>query len=111
VHPAIDDELGETDLLSDLDNTKALTVGVLDTGANRLVAAASDDLGNRAFKRVTFVVGETLAPPAPLNLQSLLNQVPVSDVVNTQLKNALLPDVHDVMNDTKVTIQNAFMLA
>jgi hypothetical protein len=70
-------QLPQTDLASDLAGTNA-TLGTLDAGSNRVVATATDDLGNRAYDAVIVATGTTEnpgIPPAAAQLSSAMKTV------------------------------------
>ena len=101
------DALTQTNIEADLTNG-LLQVGTLDLGSNRIVAAATDDLGNRAFDRITVVTGATAAPG--IEIQNLLSASASDMAVGEGLKDAIMPDVLEAMNTTAVDIENAFVV-
>src|SRR5205085_10507820 len=82
--------LDETNLENDLVNG-AFSAGTIDPGANRLVAAATDQAGNRAFKKVVFTMGGTAVPG--VSVSALLQQSAMDLTVQNSLKNAVMPSV------------------
>jgi hypothetical protein len=61
---AINTAIAATDLPKDV-STGDAPLGTFDAGSNRLVAAATDDLGNRTFTSVVFATGTTQNPNLP----------------------------------------------
>lgn len=60
----IDTDVDETDLARDIAGLTT-DVGTFDPGSNRLIVAATDDQGNRAFLTHTFAVGDVASVEVP----------------------------------------------
>jgi hypothetical protein len=84
--------------------SKAMTgqaaLGTLQRGANRVIADASDDQGNRAFATRMFAAGNVLSPA---------QQAMIAAKLEKQISSDLAVIRKDIMNATETKIDNAFV--
>lgn len=103
----INTQLGQTDLVKDI-STGDETLGKLDAGSNRLVAAAMDDIGTRTYKKVIFATGLVAAPGIDPN--AAIIQKGLSATFDDQLREMLVSKIQQAANATSVEIDNAFVV-
>ncbi len=105
----IDVSIEQTDLAADLANLASL--GTFDPGSNRLIASATDDMGNRAFASFMFAVGE-VAPPGQASVpRSDLIDVPPS--IQAAVRKTILDTATQAVRnqiEANPEIQDAFVL-
>ncbi len=99
--------IGQTDLVQDI-TAGDTALGTFDAGSNRLVVAAIDDIGTRAYARVIFATGNVAAPGVDLNVA--FAQSSLKSSLNDELQKAVMPKIQNALNATSVEIDNAFVV-
>jgi hypothetical protein len=93
-----------TEPLQEVDLAKAVEgnadIGTLQRGANKVVADALDDLGNRAFATQMFAVGNVLSPAQSASIAAM---------VESKLMPQFRAAYNDFMLTASQTVQNAFV--
>jgi hypothetical protein len=103
----INASLGRTDIVKDITSGDEAP-GTLDEGSNRLVAAAIDDLGNRAYDRVIFATGSTANPG--VDLSALMVQSSMRTALDAEVQKMVLDSLHDPLLVTETAVENAFVV-
>jgi len=93
--------LGLTNLAQDI-SSGDVPHGTFDLGSNRLIAKASDDLGNRTFKTKIFAVGDVASPA--------VSSLALKSGVNSAIKEILASDIQVTLNAMTTEIENAFVV-
>jgi hypothetical protein len=105
-----DNFLNQTDLAADFGGTNP-NLGTFAPGSNRLLIAATDQLGTRAYDRLIFAVGDNIKP-----LGISASAVIASDVAQAQLTQGLQQAIQAKfeqqlsLSPTETTIKNAFIV-
>jgi hypothetical protein len=98
--------LERTDIEKDITDGDT-PLGTFDQGSNRLVARATDELGNRTYKRVVFATGDVAAP----GIDTIaFQQMALESLIQDELEKAVLPQVREALQETSVEIENAFVV-
>ncbi len=77
----LDVEVSQTDVAEDIQNGDA-PLGTFDPGSNRLIASATDDLGNRAFSTLFFGTDTTLNPGGTPAVMPALGNAALGSLIN-----------------------------
>lgn len=100
--------LDRTNLALDFDTGDG-ALGTLDAGSNRLVAEATDDLGNRTFSGLFFATGQ-VANPAASALAALLSDSSLRSEARSAFTNMMVGASSSRQTDAAVNIDNAFVV-
>ncbi len=105
----INTSLGQTDLARDYASGDE-PLGTFDPGSNRLIAEATDDLGNRTFDSLIFAVGTVQKPDAlsATAFQTTLSEAPHQ--VTEMLQGLANRFIRDPLASTTVELDNAFVV-
>jgi|GEM_PF-1962613 len=114
---AIDVELPQTDLARDF-ATGDEPLATFDPGSNRIIASATDDLGNRTYNTgVVFATGEVANPgvgPLTLSTTQPLADLQLRAAVQQQLESEIRPyllgQIQSKLGGPTVEIENAFVV-
>jgi hypothetical protein len=106
----IDTDLDQADLRKVFDGEES-SLGRFASGSNRLVAAALEAEGNRAYRRRIFAVGSNIKPLGVDPSATVIAPQALQSALSAHLSTTLEAQMFEVMNSpTSTTIDNAFIV-
>jgi hypothetical protein len=104
----IDTTLAQTDLKADFENLTT-ELGTFAPGSNRLLIAATEKHGTRAYERLMFAVGNNIKPLA-ISETAMFSARTMQTQMTEGLQYAIESKMMNVMSSATTTIDNAFIV-